>query len=105
MVVKVDATGLRQMTRNDNLFYTSMAERIQVQVPRRYIGKAAIYLAPIPARQDKSLHSKMTRTSHRPHPTPAFPVYCLDWADDEIVIMGGGGGAGRSGIKNQLVSW
>ncbi|WWC66884.1 uncharacterized protein I206_100791 [Kwoniella pini CBS 10737] len=44
----------------------------------------------------------MTRTAHHPHPTPAFPVYCLDWADDETLILGGGGGASRSGIKNKL---
>ncbi|WWC58074.1 uncharacterized protein I303_100609 [Kwoniella dejecticola CBS 10117] len=44
----------------------------------------------------------MTRTSHHPHPTPSFPVYCLDWADDETLILGGGGGASRSGIKNKL---
>ncbi|KAK4688290.1 prolactin regulatory element-binding protein, partial [Tremellales sp. Uapishka_1] len=44
----------------------------------------------------------MTRTAHHPHPTPAFPVYCLDWADDDTLIMGGGGGASRSGIINKL---
>lgn len=46
----------------------------------------------------------MTRTSHKAHPTPQFPVYCLDWADDEVLILGGGGGATKSGIHNKLVS-
>ena len=46
----------------------------------------------------------MTRTSHRAHATPSFPVYCLGWADDETLIMGGGGGTSRSGIKNKIVS-
>lgn len=46
----------------------------------------------------------MTRTSHKAHPTPAFPVYCIDWADDETIILGGGGGATKSGIHNKLVS-
>ncbi|ORY34349.1 quinon protein alcohol dehydrogenase-like superfamily [Naematelia encephala] len=44
----------------------------------------------------------MTRTSHHPHPTPAFPVYALDWADDETLILAGGGGASRSGIENKI---
>ncbi|AFR98067.1 prolactin regulatory element-binding protein [Cryptococcus neoformans C23] len=44
----------------------------------------------------------MTRTAHHPHPTPSFPVYCLDWADDAKLILGGGGGATRSGIQNKL---
>jgi len=48
--------------------------------------------------------SIMTRTAHHPHPTPAFPVYCLDWADDDTLLLGGGGGASRSGIENKLVS-
>lgn len=45
----------------------------------------------------------MTRTTHKSHPTPSFPVYCLDWADDQTLLMGGGGGASRSGISNMLV--
>jgi hypothetical protein len=45
----------------------------------------------------------MTRTSHKAHPTPQFPVYCLDWADDEALILGGGGGATKSGIENKIV--
>ncbi|WVQ80404.1 hypothetical protein IAT38_002509 [Cryptococcus sp. DSM 104549] len=44
----------------------------------------------------------MTRTDHHPHPTPAYPVYCLDWADDDTLLLGGGGGATRSGIQNKL---
>jgi prolactin regulatory element-binding protein len=45
----------------------------------------------------------MTRTTHKSHPTPSFPVYCLDWADDQTLLLGGGGGASRSGISNMLV--
>ncbi|WVR03459.1 hypothetical protein IAU60_000450 [Kwoniella sp. DSM 27419] len=44
----------------------------------------------------------MTRTSHHPHPTPSFPVYCLEWASDDTLVLGGGGGASRSGIQNKL---
>jgi hypothetical protein len=32
-----------------------------------------------------------------------FPVYALAWLDDDHVAVTGGGGAGRSGIKNSLV--
>ena len=46
----------------------------------------------------------MTRTSHKAHPTPAFPVYAVDWTDDDTLILAGGGGATKSGIKNKLVS-
>ena len=46
----------------------------------------------------------MTRTAHKAHATPSFPVYCLGWADDQTLLLGGGGGASRSGIENKLVS-
>jgi hypothetical protein len=46
---------------------------------------------------------KMTRTSHKEHPTLGYPVYCLDWVTDDTLILGGGGGASRSGIDNKLV--
>lgn len=46
----------------------------------------------------------MTRTAHHSHATPAFPVYTADWIADDKLILGGGGGASRSGIKNKLVS-
>lgn len=32
-----------------------------------------------------------------------FPVYGLDFTADDILIAGGGGGANRSGVKNNLV--
>ena len=60
----------------------------------------------IKSRQALSSHHStinMTRTSHKAHPTPAFPVYAVDWADDETLILAGGGGATKSGIKNKLV--
>lgn len=34
-----------------------------------------------------------------------FPVYGLDFTADDILIAGGGGGANRSGVKNNLVSF
>jgi prolactin regulatory element-binding protein len=45
----------------------------------------------------------MTRTSHKAHPTPQFPVYAVDWADEETLILAGGGGATKSGIENKIV--
>ncbi|KAG8952181.1 hypothetical protein FRC03_012227 [Tulasnella sp. 419] len=42
------------------------------------------------------------RCEHTPHSLPAFPVYSLGFVDDEKLVLGGGGGAGRSGIKNKL---
>lgn len=49
-------------------------------------------------------NSKMTRTKHRAHPTPSFPVSCLGFTDDTTLLLGGGGGPSRTGIKNKLVS-
>lgn len=45
----------------------------------------------------------MTRTDHFACPTPAFPVYSLAFTSDRDVILGGGGGASRTGIANKLV--
>lgn len=43
------------------------------------------------------------RAQHTAHSFPAFPVYsCAFIADDEVVV-GAGGGASRTGIKNKLV--
>ncbi|KZT62889.1 WD40 repeat-like protein [Calocera cornea HHB12733] len=44
----------------------------------------------------------MTRTEHTLHALPAFPVYSLAFVSDDRLVVGGGGGASRSGIKNQL---
>ncbi|KZO98030.1 WD40 repeat-like protein [Calocera viscosa TUFC12733] len=44
----------------------------------------------------------MTRTEHTLHALPAFPVYSLAFVSDARLVVGGGGGASRSGIKNQL---
>ncbi|GFZ50719.1 hypothetical protein JCM24511_08477 [Saitozyma sp. JCM 24511] len=44
----------------------------------------------------------MTRTAHYPHPTPAYPVYALDWVSDDTLLLAGGGGATKSGIDNKL---
>jgi len=32
-----------------------------------------------------------------------IPVYALDWQDDTTIIASGGGGVGKSGVKNKLV--
>lgn len=43
------------------------------------------------------------RTQHALHTLPAFPVYSLGFIRDGKLLLGGGGGATRSGIKNKLV--
>ncbi|KAG9127840.1 hypothetical protein FRC07_008483 [Ceratobasidium sp. 392] len=42
------------------------------------------------------------RTQHALHTLQAFPVYSLGFINDEKLLVGGGGGATRSGIKNKL---
>ena len=43
------------------------------------------------------------RTKHAAHPLPAFPVYSCAFVSPNEVVLGGGGGQSRSGIKNKLV--
>ncbi|KAG8686740.1 hypothetical protein FRC09_013947 [Ceratobasidium sp. 395] len=42
------------------------------------------------------------RTQHALHTLQAFPVYSLGFISDDKLLLGGGGGATRSGIKNKL---
>ncbi|KAK9894982.1 WD40 repeat-like protein [Cystobasidium minutum MCA 4210] len=44
----------------------------------------------------------MSRQNSHFHVGVDFPVYALAWLDDDRVAVTGGGGAGRSGIKNSL---
>ncbi|KAL5530192.1 hypothetical protein ACEPAF_6449 [Sanghuangporus sanghuang] len=42
------------------------------------------------------------RTHHTQHSLPVFPVYSAAFVADNKLVLGGGGGSGRSGIKNKL---
>ncbi|KAF8914084.1 WD40 repeat-like protein [Gymnopilus junonius] len=42
------------------------------------------------------------RPRHTLHPLPSFPVYSCAFLSPNEVVLGGGGGASRSGIKNKL---
>ncbi|KAF7981641.1 hypothetical protein HWV62_32740 [Athelia sp. TMB] len=42
------------------------------------------------------------RARHTAHSLPAFPVYSAAFLSDNELVLGGGGGASRSGIKNKL---
>ncbi|KAG9051039.1 hypothetical protein FS837_000147 [Tulasnella sp. UAMH 9824] len=44
----------------------------------------------------------MVRANHTQHPLASFPVYSIGFVADDKVVLGGGGGASRSGIKNKL---
>lgn len=43
------------------------------------------------------------RTKHASHSLPAFPVYSCAFVSPNELVLGGGGGQTRSGIKNKLV--
>jgi prolactin regulatory element-binding protein len=43
------------------------------------------------------------RPHHTPHPLSSFPVYSCAFLSANKFVLGGGGGASRSGIKNKLV--
>ncbi|THV08717.1 WD40 repeat-like protein [Dendrothele bispora CBS 962.96] len=42
------------------------------------------------------------RVQHTAHAFPAFPVYSSSFVSENQLILGGGGGASKSGIKNKL---
>lgn len=44
------------------------------------------------------------RTKHTPHPLPAFPVYSSAFISEHELVLGGGGGQSKTGVKNKLVS-
>ena len=43
------------------------------------------------------------RARHTAHSTPTFPVYSAAFLSPVELILGGGGGASKTGIKNKLV--
>jgi hypothetical protein len=45
------------------------------------------------------------RARHTAHSTPGFPVYSAAFLSPEELILGGGGGASKTGIKNKLVRY
>jgi hypothetical protein len=45
------------------------------------------------------------RAQHSPHFLTAYPVYSSAFLSPSHLVLGGGGGASRTGIKNKLVSW
>ena len=47
--------------------------------------------------------SRAMRPKHTQHSIPTFPVYSCAFLNDGTFVLGGGGGAARSGIKNKLV--
>ncbi|KAH0840085.1 WD40 repeat-like protein [Lanmaoa asiatica] len=51
---------------------------------------------------DSRYNFVVMRAQHTAHPLTAFPVYSCAFIADDQVIVGGGGGASRTGIKNKL---
>ena len=45
------------------------------------------------------------RTKHTPHSLAAFPIYSSAFVSPNELVLGGGGGQSRSGIKNKLVRY
>jgi hypothetical protein len=43
------------------------------------------------------------RTQHTGHTFEGFPVNSATFISDDQLVLGGGGGASRSGVKNRLV--
>ena len=53
--------------------------------------------------QASSIQSTRMRARHTVHATPTFPVYSAAFISPGDLILGGGGGASKTGIKNKLV--
>jgi hypothetical protein len=45
----------------------------------------------------------MTRAQHTQHSLQSYPVYCSAFISENELVLGGGGGSSKSGIKNMLV--
>ena len=43
------------------------------------------------------------RARHTAHSLPSFPVYASAFVDENLLVLGGGGGPSKTGIKNKLV--
>jgi len=43
------------------------------------------------------------RTQHTTHQLSAFPISCSAWISEDSLVLGGGGGASKTGVKNKLV--
>jgi hypothetical protein len=43
------------------------------------------------------------RTQHTAHSFDAFPVNSAAFLSDRSLVLGGGGGASKTGVKNRLV--
>lgn len=43
------------------------------------------------------------RTKHTAHSLPSFPVYSSAFVSPNELVLGGGGGQSKTGIKNKLV--
>jgi len=48
--------------------------------------------------------ANIMRARHIAHALPSFPVYSSAFLSPRGLVLGGGGGATRSGIKNKLVT-
>jgi len=51
------------------------------------------------------LYTTIMRARHTAHSTPNFPVYSAAFLSPTELILGGGGGASKTGIKNKLVRY
>lgn len=59
-------------------------------------SSSLLYLAP---------HSLARMTIPQHFPLAAkVPVYCLDWIAEDVLVFAGGGGKGRTGVGNYIVS-
>lgn len=59
----------------------------------------------MPADPDPVLHTPSAGAAKTHWSTDVkFPVYAVSWIDDEHVILAGGGGGSRTGVRNRLVS-
>lgn len=43
------------------------------------------------------------RAQHILHPLPNFPIYSVTFISSNVFALGGGGGSGRTGVKNRIV--
>jgi hypothetical protein len=87
--------------RGFGVYDRSWTVKMDTDLEKAYSSRAHIRHE-TPSRTFGLLRLTDMRARHTPHALPAFPVYSSAFLSDNELVLGGGGGASRSGIKNKL---
>lgn len=72
-------------------------------LPSPRLSSPSAHHVALPSIQTQLYDALTMRTKHAVHSLPAFPVYSSAFIGPDQLILGGGGGQSKTGIKNKLV--